>query len=84
MEKLRIPEFVGHKVQVLQISRKENDVVGWSVWGWRAPTKNPNRCPRLVERLRSMKRPPHFRVTQTYPGIEIFSTGAYEYEFEDS
>jgi hypothetical protein len=83
MEKFSMPDCVGTKVQVLQISRDSNDIVGWSVWGWRAPKKNALRCVNLVERLRQLERPPHFRVNRTYPGIEIFSTGGYEYEFAD-
>lgn len=83
MEKFAVPDCVGTKAQVLQIARDSNEIVGWSVYGWRSPTKNPLRCSALVEQLRNLKRPPHFRVKRTYSGIEIYSTGAYEYEFQN-
>lgn len=82
MEKFELPNCVGHKVQALHIAENGHDIVGWSVWGWKAPTINPQRCSGVIDRLRRLTRPPHFKVNKTFPGVEIFSTGAYEYEFE--
>lgn len=77
IEGLQLPEYVGYNVETLQIDKTGSRVVGWSVWGWKAPKVNPARDAALVERLRNLKRPPHYRINHTFGGVHISSTGAY-------